>query len=95
MGFTSSLPCVLCQWSEGGFDIYVLRSSVKVGEDNTLLPQQRRARESLVNPVICPPRYEMCKLHEPKISKLKGGYSATVNLIFHLWLKDIRVHVED
>ena len=38
---------------------------------------------------------EFCKLHEPKINKLKGGYSATSNLIFQLWLKDIRVHVED
>ena len=26
---------------------------------------------------------------------LKGGYSAMANLIFQLWLKDIRVHVED
>ena len=34
-------------------------------------------------------------LHEPKINKLKGGYSATANLIFQSWLKDIRVHVED
>ena len=33
-----------------------LRSLAKVGEDNILLPQQRRARESLVNPVMCPPR---------------------------------------
>ena len=39
--------------------------------------------------------HEFHKLHEPKINKLKGGYSATVNLIFQSWLKDIRVHVED
>ena len=38
---------------------------------------------------------KFCKLHEPKINKLKGGYSATANLIFQSWLKDIRVHVED
>ena len=38
---------------------------------------------------------KFCKLHEPKINKLKGGYSATVNLIFQSWLKNIRVHVED
>ena len=37
----------------------------------------------------------MCKLHKLKINKLKGGYSATANLIFQSWLKDIRVHVED
>ena len=38
---------------------------------------------------------EFRKLHEPKINKLKGGYSATANLIFQLWLKDINVHVQD
>ena len=38
---------------------------------------------------------EFCKLCKPKINKLKGGYSATANLIFQSWLKDIRVHVED
>ena len=38
---------------------------------------------------------EFCKLHKPKINKLKGGYSAMANLIFQSWLKDIKVHVED
>ena len=38
---------------------------------------------------------EFCKLREPKINKLKGGYSATANLIFQSWLKDINIHVED
>ena len=38
---------------------------------------------------------ELCKLQEPKISKLKGGYSAVANLKFQSWLKDIKVHVED
>ena len=38
---------------------------------------------------------EFCKLHKPKINKLKGGYSATANLIFQSWLKDINIHVED
>ena len=54
------------------------------------------------NPVTYPPRYEMkmvvqefCKLHEPKINKLKGRYSTTANLIFQSWLMDIKVHVED
>ena len=52
------------------------------------------------NPATYPPGYEMKeavqefhKLHEPKINKLKGGYLATVNLIFQLWLKDINAHV--
>ena len=38
---------------------------------------------------------EFCKLREPKINTLKGSYSATANLIFQSWLKDIKVHVED
>ena len=29
------------------------------------------------------------------MNKLKARYSATANLIFQLWLKDIKVHVED
>ena len=35
------------------------------------------------------------KMWEPKISKLKGGYSSSVGLVFQSWLKDICVHVED
>ena len=38
---------------------------------------------------------EFCKLHKPKINKLKGGYSTTANLIFQSWLKDINIHVQD
>ena len=38
---------------------------------------------------------EFHKLCEPKINKLEGRYSATANLIFQSWLKDIRVHVEE
>ena len=32
---------------------------------------------------------------EPKIRKLKGGYSSSAGLIFQSWLKDIHVHRED
>ena len=32
---------------------------------------------------------EFKKIHEPKISKLKGEYSANTTLIFNGWLKDI------
>ena len=32
---------------------------------------------------------------EPKISKLKGGFSSSAGFIFQSWLKDIHVHVED
>ena len=32
---------------------------------------------------------------EPKIRKLKGGYTSSARLVFQSWLKDICVHVED
>ena len=102
--WVSHHPCHVCFASsqEEGLTSTPLKSSVKVGEDNILLPQQRKARESLMNTTVCPPRYEMqmaaqefCEMHEPKINKLKDSYSATANLIFQSWLKDIQVHVED
>ena len=34
-------------------------------------------------------------MHKPKINKLKGGYPAIANLIFHFWLKDMKSHMED
>ena len=34
-------------------------------------------------------------MQEPKIGKLKGGYSSSARLIFQSWLKDIHVYVED
>ena len=54
-------PCHVCFASgqKRGLTSTPLTSSVKVGEDNTLLPQLRRARESLMNTAVCPPRYEM------------------------------------
>ena len=67
-----------------------------------MLPQQEQARQSLLTNKVSPPKYSMQmavhefhKLCKPKINKLKGGYSATANLIFQSWLKDIRVHVQD
>ena len=38
---------------------------------------------------------EFCKLHKPKINRLKAGYLAMTNLIYQSWLKDIKLHVED
>ena len=42
---------------------------------------------------------QQCKhlneLHEPKITKLKGGYLADVELIFRSWHADILVHIQD
>ena len=84
---------------KGGFTSTPLKSAARVGEDYTLLPQQKQARENLLANTVSPPKYSMqMPAHEfckPKINKLKGGYSATANLIFQSWLKDIRVHVED
>ena len=36
---------------------------------------------------------EFQKLREPKVAKLKGGYSSDANLVFQTWLKDIWVYV--
>ena len=33
------------------------------------------------------------KKREPKITKLKGGYSTSATLIFNSWLKDIEMYV--
>ena len=64
-------------------------------------PEEDRAK-AWITPEVYPPGYgmkvaaqEFRKLRETKINKLKGGYSATANLIFQLWLKDINAHVED
>ena len=64
-------------------------------------PEEDRSR-ARISPEVYPPRYgmkvaaqEFQKLHKPKINKLKGGYSATANLIFQSWLKDINAHIED
>ena len=100
----SNHPCHVCFASseKGGFTSTPLKPAARVGEDYTLLPQQKQARQNLLTNTGSPPEYSMqmaahefCKLCEPKINKQKGGYSATANLIFQSWLKDIRVHVED
>ena len=44
---------------KGGLTSTPLKSDVKVREDNSLLPQQREARESLMNATTCPPGYDM------------------------------------
>ena len=38
---------------------------------------------------------EFRKMQEPKISKMKGGYTSTAGLVFQSWLKDICVYVKD
>ena len=56
--WSSHYPCHVhfASGQKGGLTSTPLKSSVKVGEDNTLLPQQRRARESFINPAMYPPR---------------------------------------
>ena len=87
---------------KGGFTSTPLKSAAKDGEHYNLLPQQKQARQNLLASTFRPSKHSMhmtaCKFYklcEPKINKLKGGYSATANLIFQSWLKDIRVHVEN
>ena len=41
------------------------------------------------------PAQEFQNMQEPKIRKLKGGYTSSAGLIFQSWLKEINVHVED
>ena len=38
---------------------------------------------------------EFRKMREPKINKLKGGYTSSAGLVFQSWLKDICVHMQD
>ena len=38
---------------------------------------------------------EFKKMREPKISKLKGGYSANAMLVFNSWLKDIKMCIQE
>ena len=87
---------------KGGLASTTLKPSAKIGEENILLPQQRRAWENLINPAVHPPGYKIqmvvhnfCKPCVPKINKLGGGYSAIENLIIQTQLRDIRVHAED
>ena len=38
---------------------------------------------------------EFCRMLEPKITKLKGGYSADAELVFHSWRSDILANITD
>ena len=76
-------------------------SNPEVGFTSTPRKYLKEQRPRL-NPATYQLRYEIkmaaqefCRLCKPKINKPKGGYSATANLIFQSWLKDIKVHVED
>ena len=88
--------CVLPVARWGGSNINTLKPQVKIREDNTLFPQQRRTNVNTVNPAVYPPRYEMRMAVQEFHNKGECGYSAMANLIFQLWQKkNIRVHVED
>ena len=88
----TSTTCAFCNSNpQGGFTSTPLRH-----------PEEGRSK-ARVNTEVYPPRYdvkvvaqEFCKLHKPKINKLKGGYSATANLIFPIMAeRHHHVHVED
>ena len=38
---------------------------------------------------------EFRKICEPKIQKLKGGYSANAMLVFNSWLEDIKIYIKE
>ena len=38
---------------------------------------------------------EFCRMCEPKITKLRGGYSADAELMFRSWKSDILAHIND
>ena len=38
---------------------------------------------------------EFCRMHELKITKLRGGYSADAELMFRSWKSDILAHIDD
>ena len=44
---------------------------------------------------LCAAAQEFQKMREPRISKLRGGYTSSVGLVIQSWLNDIHVHVED
>ena len=98
----SSMPCVLCCRPSGGFT----STPQKFPEESqsNIIPHQKQPKASIsqMAPTTYPPGYEMKitaqefhKLHKPKTNKLKGGYLSKTNVIFPLWLKDIKAHVED
>ena len=83
------MMCTLLPILRGGFTSTPIRH-----------PEEGRTR-ARVSTEVYPSRYDMkvvvqefCKLCEPKINKLKGGYSATAYLIFQSWLKDVNVHIQ-
>ena len=38
---------------------------------------------------------EFCRMHEPKVTKLRGGYSANTELMFHSWKSDILAYINN
>ena len=66
------------------------------------IPEPRRSQMALKSSMAGVAEYslkvaakEFLKFHGPKISKLKGGYSANATLIFNSWLKDINMCAHD
>ena len=87
---------------------YVELESVKPGEGPVYhpgprpLPRPRMSRSTVKHSMTEVAEHslqvavqEFRKIHEPKISKLKGGYSANATLIFSGWLNNIDMCVWD
>ena len=79
---------------EGGINIYTPEIISKDWEGQHLAPSTEEGQGKSYEYYRMAAQ-EFHKMHEPKNNKLKGGYSATANLIFQSWLKDIWVKVED
>ena len=60
-------------------------------------PRVKRMREdaSIASQSLQLTGEEFRKIHEPKIQKLKGRYSANTMLVFNSWLKDIEMCVKE
>ena len=104
LGSLSSTPCLVPQ--PVSFDVSRIPDSETSGKDTdseaevrprTPHIRNKRMREdaSMASHSFQLVAEEFRKICEPKIQKLKGGYSANAMLVFNSWLKDIEMHVKE
>ena len=104
LGSVSSTPHLVPQ--PVSFDESQIPNSETAGDDTdskaevrprTPHAKIRRTREdaSMASHSLQLVAEEFRKIHEPKIQKLKGGYSANAMPVFNSWLKDIEICVKE
>ena len=104
LGSISSMPCLVPH--PVSFNVLRIPDSKTSGKDTDSeaeirprTPQQevRRVRQdiSMALHSLRVMAEEFRKIHEPKIQKLKGGYSANAMLVFNSWLKDIEMFIKE